>query len=44
MLRRSGSGLPPGWGVLRGDPAITVGVDAIGETLSVVLSVVILRA
>jgi PAS domain S-box-containing protein len=32
------------WGVLRGDPAILVGVDAIGETLSVVIAVQILRA
>lgn len=32
------------WGVLRGDPAVTVGVDAIGEALSVVLTVTILRA
>ncbi|HVH84839.1 MAG TPA: ATP-binding protein, partial [Steroidobacteraceae bacterium] len=32
------------WGVLRGDPAIPVGVDAIGETLSVVIAVAILRA
>ncbi|HXY95669.1 MAG TPA: MASE1 domain-containing protein [Steroidobacteraceae bacterium] len=32
------------WGVLRGDPAILVGVDAVGETLSVVIAVKILRA
>lgn len=32
------------WGVVRGDPAILVGVDAIGETLSVVIAVKILRA
>jgi PAS domain S-box-containing protein len=32
------------WGVVRGDPAILVGVDAIGETLSVVIAVKIMRA
>ena len=32
------------WGVLRGDPAILVGVDAVGETLSVVIAVTIMRA
>jgi len=32
------------WGVLRGDPAILVGVDAVGETLSVVIAVRIMRA
>jgi len=32
------------WGILRGDPAITVSVDALGETLSVVISVQLLRA
>lgn len=32
------------WGVMRGDPAILVGVDALGETLSVVIAVMILRA
>ena len=32
------------WGVLRGDPAILVGVDAVGETLSVVITVKIMRA
>ncbi|HWW33181.1 MAG TPA: histidine kinase, partial [Steroidobacteraceae bacterium] len=32
------------WGVLRGDPAITVGADAVGETLSMVVAVRILRA
>ncbi len=32
------------WGVLRGDPAILVGVDAVGETFSVVIAVQILRA
>jgi PAS domain S-box-containing protein len=32
------------WGVMRGDPAITVGVDAVGETLSVLIAVKILRA
>ena len=32
------------WGVLRGDPAVLVGVDAAGETLSVVMTVNIMRA
>jgi len=32
------------WGVLRGDPAILVGVDAVGETLSVIIAVRIMRA
>jgi PAS domain S-box-containing protein len=32
------------WGAMRGDPAITVGVDAVGETLSVLIAVKILRA
>jgi len=32
------------WGVIRGDPAILVGVDAVGETLSVIIAVRILRA
>ena len=32
------------WGVLRGDPAILVGVDALGETVSVVVTVHLLRA
>lgn len=32
------------WGVLRGDPAILVGVDAVGETLSVLITVRIMRA
>jgi PAS domain S-box-containing protein len=31
------------WGVMRGDPAILVGVDALGETLSVVIAVKIMR-
>jgi PAS domain S-box-containing protein len=32
------------WGVVRGDPAILVGVDAVGETLSIVIAVRIMRA
>jgi PAS domain S-box-containing protein len=32
------------WGVLRGDPAILVGVDAVGETLSVIIAVRVMRA
>ncbi len=32
------------WGVMRGDPAVLVGVDALGETLSVVIAVKIMRA
>jgi PAS domain S-box-containing protein len=32
------------WGALRGDPAVLVGVDAIGETASVLLTVHLLRA
>ena len=32
------------WGVLLGHPAVTVGVDAVGETLSVVIAVMLLRA
>jgi PAS domain S-box-containing protein len=32
------------WGAMRGDPAILVGVDAVGETLSVVIAVEIMRA
>ncbi len=32
------------WGLLRGDPAVLVGVDAAGETLSVVMIVHIMRA
>ena len=32
------------WGVMRGDPAITVSVDAVGETLSVIITVQLLRA
>jgi PAS domain S-box-containing protein len=32
------------WGVMRGDPAVLVGVDALGETLSVVITVQIMRA
>lgn len=32
------------WGVVRGDPAILVGADALGETLSVVIAVKIMRA
>lgn len=31
------------WGVMRGDPAIVVGVDAVGETLSIVIAVKIMR-
>ena len=31
------------WGVMRGDPAVLVGVDAIGETLSVIIAVKIMR-
>ena len=32
------------WGVLRGDPPVIVAVDAVGETLSVVMTVHIMRA
>src|SRR5215469_12768318 len=32
------------WGVMRGDPAVLVGVDAIGETASVLITVQILKA
>ena len=32
------------WGVMLGHPAVTVGVDAVGETLSVVIAVMLLRA
>lgn len=32
------------WGVLRGDPAVMVGFDAAGETLSVVMTVQIMHA
>ncbi len=32
------------WGVMRGDPAVLVGVDALGETASVLITVQLLRS